>query len=297
MFGRKRLLRVIAVLSVAIATGQTVESLRSTAAGSHAAVAASVGPGGVNAQLPSSASLYPDGAGQLPHMLGITPVAAAGERPESDGCAPSMALSATSEAMIAVGIHAPCDAGERVVIRHSGISFTAQMDLDGRLSLSLPALEQEALVAAYFEGSSVALGTVAVPEVTHHARFAFQVPYPVHFELRAKEGETIHVGGAKMPGQVTSGRIVTLGSDAVAQPLLAQVYTFPGIDLASSKLSVEIRITDLTCSRSFVAETRISQGGAVTAQAVPISVPMCGTAGDILLLKNLVPDPTLAAPN
>lgn len=229
--------------------------------------------------------------------MGITPVAAASVRPESDGCAPSMALSATDEAMITVGIHAPCDAGERVVIRHAGISFTVKMGLDGRLSLSLPALESEALVAAYFEGSAVALANVTVPDVMHQSRFAFQAPFPVRFELRAKEGDTIHVGGAIMSGQVTSGRIVTLGSDDVAQPLLAQVYTFPGIDLASSKLSAEIRITDQTCSRSFLAETRISQGGAVTAQTLPIAVPMCGTSGDILVLKNLVPAPTLAAPN
>ncbi len=297
MGGRKRLLRVIAVLSVAIATGQTVESLRSSAAASKAAVAASGGPGARSDHLPSSASLYPDGTGQLPDLMGITPVAAASVQPESDGCAPSMALSATDEAMITVGIHAPCDAGERVVIRHAGISFTVKMGLDGRLSLILPALESDALVAAYFEGSAVALATVAVPEVMHQSRFAFQAPFPLNFELRAKEGETIHVGGANMSGQVTSGRIVTLGSDAVAQPLLAQVYTFPGIDLASSKLSVEIRITDQTCSRSFIAETRISQGGAVTAQTLPIAVPMCGSAGDILVLKNLVPAPTLAAPN
>jgi hypothetical protein len=297
MIGRKRLLRVIAVLSVAIATGQTVESLRTSAALPNAAVAASVGRAAVSGHLPSSASLYPDGAGQLPDLMGITPVAAASERPESDGCAPTLALSAVEGAMIALTLDAPCDAGERVVIRHSGISFTAQMGLDGRLSLSLPALEREALVAAYFEGSAIALASVAVPDVIQQSRFAFQAPSPLQFELRAKEGETIHVGGAPILGRVTSGRMVTLGSENVAQPLLAQVYTFPGIDLGSSKLSVEIRITDQTCSRSFMAETRISQGGAVTSQTLPIAVPMCGTAGDILVLKNLVPAPTLAAPN
>jgi hypothetical protein len=297
MIGRKRLLRVIAVLSVAIATGQTVESMRSSAAVSDLVVAASGNAGALSGHLPSSASLSPDGTSQLPHLLGITPVAAPREQQESDSCAPSLALSAAAGAMINVGIHAPCDAGERVVIRHSGISFTAQMGLDGRLSLSLPALEPEAMVAAYFEGSAVALATVAVPEAMHQSRFAFQMPYPVRFELRANEGETIHVGGAGMSAQGASGRIVTLGSDTVAQPLLAQVYTFSGIDLASSKLSAEIRITDQTCSRSFMAETWISQGGAVTKQTLPIAVPMCGTSGDILVLKNLVPDPTLAAPN
>jgi hypothetical protein len=288
---------VISVLSVAIATGQTVESMRSSAAGSNSSVATSGNAGAISDHLPRSASLYPDGTGQLPHLMGITQVAAPTEQPEDDICAPSLALSAAAGAMINVGIYAPCDAGERVVIRHSGVSFTAQMGLDGRLSLSLPALEPEAMVAAYFEGSAVALSTVAVPEAMHQSRFAFQVPYPVRFELRAKEGDTIHVGGSDMSDRGESGRIVTLGSDSVAQPLLAQVYTFSGIDLASSQLSAEIRITDQTCSRRFMAETWISQGGAVTAQTLPIAVPMCGTSGDILVLKNLVPDPTLTAPN
>jgi hypothetical protein len=284
MIGRKRLVRVTAVLSVAFATGQAVESLRSSATDPARS-------GEAIADLPDSASLWP--AGQLPDIRGITPVAAAAtEGRGNDTCAPSMSLVAADGAMIDLALRAPCNAGERIVIRHAGISFTAMTGADGQLALTLPALEREALVAAYFEGSAVALASVAVPEVAHQSRFAFQVPYPVEFRLQAEEGDILHVGGASGPG-----RIMTLGSDSVAQPLLAQVYTFPGIDLASSNLSVEVRISDLTCGHSFLAETRISQGGAVTAQTQPIAVPICGTSGDILVLKNLLPAPTLASPN
>ena len=285
MIGRKRLLRVTAVLSVAFATGQTVESLRSSAAQSGTTSANLAG----TVVLPSSASLVP--AERLPDIRGITPVAAANQAAESDACEPSLALAAAAGAMIDVALHAPCNAGERVVIRHAGISFTAQMGADGRLSLAVPALERAALVAAYFEGSSVALATVVVPEVAHQARFAFQAPYPVEFQLRAAEGETLHVGGAN-----GTGRIMTLGSGSVAEPLFAQVYTFSGIDLGASTLTVNVPITDQTCGRSFQAETRISQGGAVTAQTLPIAVPICGTLGDNLVLKNLLGAVTLAAP-
>jgi hypothetical protein len=297
MLGRKRLLRVTAVLSVAIATGQAVESLRSSAPVAEASGAAPVGLLALNEHLPSSASLYPAGTDPLPDLVGITPVTATSVKPDTDACAPELSLTAADGAMVDLTLLAPCHAGQRIVIRHSGISFTGLMGLDGRLSLSLPALETEALVAAYFEGSAVALATVMVPDVAQQSRFAFQAPFPVTFQLRAEEGDTIHVGGSGASGHAVSGRIVTLGSEAVAQPLLAQVYTFPGIDLGSSKLSVEVRITDQVCSRSFVAEARVSQGGAVTAQSLPFAVPICGTSGDILLLKNLVPDPTLAAPN
>jgi hypothetical protein len=282
MIGRKRLLRVVAVLSVAFATGQTVESLRSSAAPSGTILA------GTDV-LPSSASLVP--AERLPDIRGITPVAAANQAVENDGCEPSLSLASVAGAMIDVALRAPCNAGERVVIRHAGLSFTALMGDDGHLSLTLPALERAALIAAYFEGSAVALATVDVPEVAHQSRFAFQVPYPVEFQLRAEEGETLHIGGP-----IGTGRIITLGSDSVAEPLFAQVYTFSGIDLASSKLSVNVRITDQTCGRSFLAESRISQGGAVTAQTLPIAVPICGTSGANLVLKNLLAPVTLAAP-
>lgn len=296
MVSRKRLLRVTAVLSVAFATGQAVESLRASSLVADAPLGTSGGLHAMNDHLPSSASLYAGDAGPLPDLMGITPVAAATERPETDACTPSLALSAADGAMIDLELRAPCDAGERIVIRHSGISFTALMGLDGRLLLSLPALEREALVAAYFEGSAIALAKVVVPDAGDQARFAFQVPYPVDFQLRAEEGDTIHVGGAGGAGWTPASRIMTLGSEAVVQPITAQVYTFPGIDLGSSTLSVDIRVNDQVCSRSFVAEARISQGGGVTAMTLPIVLPICGTAGDILVLKNLMPDTTLAAP-
>lgn len=288
MIGRKRLLRVTAVLSVAFATGQAVETLRSSAA-----VSAAEGGIVLADQLPGSASLSGGGDRVISDLRGITPVAAAGEAAAGNSCDPSLSLSASEGAMIDLALTAPCDPGERVVIRHSGLSFTALMGLDGRLSLRLPALETEALVAAYFEGSAVALASVSVPDAATQTRFAFQAPYPVDFELRAEADGTVYAGGS---GRVASGRIVTLGSEAVTQPMIAQVYTFPGSDTASSALSVEIRISDQTCSRSFVAETWISRGGTVTAETVPVAIPLCGTAGDILVLKNLVPDMTLAAP-
>jgi hypothetical protein len=170
------------------------------------------------------------------------------------------------------------------------------MGLDGRLALRLPALENEALVAAYFEGSSVALASILVPDAADHARFAFQLPFPVDFALRAEEGDAVYVGGSSGPRQADAGKIVTLGSESVSQPMLAQVYTFPDSGLASSTLSVEVRITDQTCSRSFVAETWITRDGSVTRQTQPVAIPLCGVSGDILVLKNLVPDLTLAAP-
>jgi hypothetical protein len=285
-------LRVAAVLSVAVAAGQTVETFRSTAATRAAAMAAAA-PGFAASPdaLPASASLSGGGSGLIPDLMGITSVTATSETPDGDNCAPTLALSAAEGAMIDLALFAPCDPGERIVVRHSGLSFTTQTGLDGRLALRLPGLDSKALVAVYFEGSAVALASVDLPGMAEVSRFVFQAAHPVEFELRAEEGGTFYSGGVGQPG---SGRILTLGSASVAQPIIAQVYTSSGPDLTSAELSVEVRINARTCSRSFVAETQLSQGGSAVSANVPIAIPLCGTSGDILVLKNLVPDPTLA---
>jgi hypothetical protein len=288
MSGRKRLLRVVAVLSVAVATGQAVETLRS-----NAAVALAQGERVSRAEAPYvSASLVPVREGHPLDLRGITPVAAAGRPGANDACTPTLTLSAAAGAMISMALAAPCNAGERIVVRHAGISFTAQTGLDGQLALSLPALESEALVAIYFEGSAVALATVAVPDAAHLTRFAVQVPYPLQVVLKETPIKAGHADPVPRSGQT-----VTLGSDAVSQPMLAQVYTFPGIDLGSASLSAEIRVTDQTCSHSFVVDTQISQGGAATGGTLPVRLPICGASDGIMVLNNLVPDLTIAAPN
>jgi hypothetical protein len=288
MGGRKRLLRVVAVLSVAVATGQAVETLRSNAALAKAADA----PSSRQEALPASASLVQGGDSRLPDLRGITPVAAAAKPAPGDACTPSLTLTAKAGAMIDVALAAPCNAGERIVLRHAGISATAMITPDGRLALSLPALETDSLVAVYFEGSAIALATVEVPEAAHVTRLALQIPYPLQVKLKGEAADATAVAGSAAP----AGRTMVLGSDAVIQPMLAQVYTFPGIDLGSARLSAEIRVSGQTCSRSFVADTRISQGGAVTAGTLLVRTPDCGATDGIMVLKNLVPDLTLAVP-
>ena len=267
---RNRLLRLFTVLVIAIATGQAVESLRADRTLATAASAPT----------------------ELPTLAGITPVAAAAERPQ-DPCAPRLDLGLAPEAMIDVALSAPCRVGERVLLRHSGLSFTGQVGVDGKLHVVLPAMEEAALVAAYFDGSAVALQAITVPDASRHMRFAFQAAHPVQFDIRVDDAGAVYSGRAS--GQ-TVGPIMTLGSAGVREPMLAQVYSFPESDFAKVKLTVELRITAETCSRSFVAETLLSQGGVVRQKPLPVTVPLCGTAGDILVLKNLITPLTLAVP-
>lgn len=300
MFGRKRVLRVVAVLSVAVATGHAVETLRASSM-PRGDLAALVPPvvdtsARVADPLPRSASLDAGTADGMPELIGITSVAATTEDRPAGDCSPSLALSADSDAMIDLTLNAPCDLGERVVIRHAGLSFTARTGADGRLSLRLPALESEALVATYFEGSEVALASVSVPALDGKRRFAFQMALPVRFDLRADEGGHVFAASSTQPA-TGANRFVTLGTLGVADPILAQVYTFPAGGAVDADLTAELRITPETCSRTFPAETVTSVAGEPHRQSLSVAMPLCGTSGDILVLKNLVQDPTLALPN
>jgi hypothetical protein len=303
MFGRKRILRIVAVLSVAVAAGELVETLRPNVTVSRLEAAASARHSDIATKgplpgqlLPVSASLD-DGTGSgLPRLTGITPVAATTEARGPAGCDVALGLTAAAGAMIDISLSAPCHRGERVVIRHSGLSFTALTSVEGRLRLQVPAMETDALVAAYLDGSQMTLAQVTVPDAAAHVRFAVQMPFPGQFDLRANEGGQVFVGSS---GAVADGglrKIVLLGTTKVTQPLLAQVYTLPADNLSLADLTAELRITAETCGRTLPIETVLAQGGKVTITTLPVAVPLCGTAGDILQLKNLLGDLKLAAP-
>ena len=90
---------------------------------------------------------------------------------------------------------------------------------------------------------------------------------------------------------------MTLGTQSVAQPVLTQVYTFPKGAGISTDITLELRITAETCSRTFPVDTVFAKAGTVQLKTLAVAVPLCGTSGDILVLNNLVPAPTLSVPN
>lgn len=283
MIGRKLLiLRLIAVMSVAIGAGHFVQSSRSLVASGASAGLATDGRSG-------------DSRLGLPELSDITPVAGTVGITGQDRCAVTLALAPADGAMIDVSLSAPCNLGERVVIRHSGLSFSATIGGGGQLRLQLPALEVDALVAAYFEGSEILLAQVAVPEAADYIRFAVQMPYPAHFDLRAREGEQVFVSG-QVGAIGEQRRILNLGSMKSANPLLSQVYSIRKSAFLSPDLTVELRISGEICGKTLPAETILSNGGKISKLQFDVAVPNCGASGDILLLKNLLRDLTLAVP-
>lgn len=289
---RGLLLRGAAAVAVAFAAGHLVQLVRPerpmTALPTADAPVAETVSGSTG--VPASASLRSGLVTSVPELTGITSVAA--DVSPSDACPATLQLSPAPGAMINLSLDTPCNPGERIVVRHAGLSFTARTDANGAARLLVPALQAEALVAVYLAGSEVALGSVMVPEANQLRRFAFQWASSEPFTLRVTEGDQVYVSAT----DGSTHKIMSLGSASVQNPMLAQVYTYPAAAAASVDVSVELRVGPASCGRTLTAQTLVAEWGYVQQSDRPVAVPLCGTSGDILVLKNLAPDLTLATP-
>lgn len=302
MLWRYKILRISAALGVAFGAAHTAERLKAPngepsvlVAAARLATEANPKVTGPETSVPQSASLSDPGKPGLGEVIGITAVAATMPVADGDRCHPSLELQALPGAMVGVSLSAPCNRNERVVIRHAGLSFASRTQVDGNLTAFLPALKTDAMVAVYLQDSHLVLGRVDVPEAANYSRLALVWEPPAEFELRVTDGYKVLVGNSTpMPGE--EQRVIALGQQSVQAPVLARVYSVPGPDLGQVDITGEMRITPASCGRTLRLETVYSSGGVAKASERAVPVPLCGTAGDILLLKNLGAPLKLAAP-
>jgi hypothetical protein len=303
MLWGKKALRIFAALAVAIAAAHTAESLKGQkaqqsllqAAAQRAEAEASPPSVSTASAVPVSASLSGGPVDALNDLVGITSVAASTPVAPGDHCVPSMQLTAVTGAMIHLALIAPCNRDERIVVRHSGLSFATKTRSDGAATILFPALKSDATVAVYLADARLVLGRVDVPDMTGFSRYAIMWEWPAEVELRVTDGDKVLIGTTPAING-TDPRVMSLGSPDVHAPLLARVYSAPGTGLGTATLTGELRITPATCGRTLRLETVHSVGGVTKVEEQAVAVPLCGTAGDILLLKNLGAALTLAAP-
>lgn len=269
-------LRIATVLACALAAGHVVQTLRQ-----------------VPPELAQAVPLAePPDAATLPKLAGITAVSGSSSGTDSS-CDLVLRLVSAPNATISLSLAAPCNLGERAVIRHAGLTFAETVGADGRLQVQFPAMGTDAAVAVYVGGSEMVLGRISVPDAAGYLRVAVQIAGGARFDLRAEEMGQVFVARSAGPDGVPQ-RITALGQVRMENPLLSQVYSVALKQFSNPKLMVELRITPETCGRTLAAEVIQSQSGDVSQTTHAIEVPLCGTSGDILLLKNLLPDLTLA---
>ncbi|WP_438706468.1 hypothetical protein [Tabrizicola sp.] len=287
---------------VAFSAAHTAEKLRAPAveqslllSAAQAATEARQSVSPTDASIPKSASLSGSPTGDLGAITGITSVAGTVPPANGDRCSPELTLAAAPGAMIQLTLSAPCNRSEKIVVRHSGLSFSARTGSDGRAVAVLPALKSEAMVAVYLNDARLVLGKVDVPDAASYTRFAIVWEHPTELELRVNEDGKVLVGSDVLSGGAAHP-VMALGSTSVQSPVLARVYSVRGEDFGAADITGELRITPATCGRTLRVETVLSVAGTVTPAERSISVPLCGTSGDILVLKNLAPALKLAAP-
>jgi hypothetical protein len=302
MLWGKKFLWIAAAVAVALAAAHTAESRKGQEAQQsllqalqHEAAEATRDSSATAGAVPVSATMDVSPSADLGKLTGITSVAATTTPAAGDHCRPSMQLTAVDGAMIHLSLLAPCNRSQRIVVRHSGLSFAVKTRTDGAATVLFPAMKPDATVAVYLADARLVLGKVTVPEVAGYSRLAVMWEWPAELALRVTDGDKVLVGTTPQIGS-DGPHVMSLGSSDVQSPIMAQVYSVPGRDLDLAQLMGELRITPASCGRTLRLDTVQSDAGVTSAQEQSVPVPLCGTAGDILLLKNLGAPLTLDLP-
>lgn len=220
-------------------------------------------------------------------------------------CVLALDLVVQPSAMLGVTLTAPCHKGERVVLKHGGLAITAQASVTGAVFITLPAMEKMAKVTAQFADGKTAEAQMEVPELLQFRRFGVQWLAEDAFQVHAFEGGAdygmpghisaadphVPLGGAPAKG----GFLTLLGDGTVKLPMLAQIYTYPAAIDAKVDVVVEAAVTPATCGRELLGETLTSFDGTSMVTDLTMAMPGCDATGDILVLKNLVPEMKVAA--
>lgn len=233
------------------------------------------------------------------------PVAEAALSGDSINCPVTLELLSAPQAMLDITLLAPCRAGERVVLRHGGLTVTAKTSLQGSLFLQLPGMEQDGSVSVLFSDGFEATAALDLPDLPIYQRFAVQWLAEDTFQLHAFEngatfGTKGHVSAAdpqrRLPNVPSSGGFMTiLGDDSVDLPMLAEVYTYPINPDVKVDVTIETEVTEATCNRELLGELLLSNAGKVVTTDLTLATPTCDAIGDVLVLNNPLPDLTLAS--
>ncbi|PWE33534.1 hypothetical protein DDZ14_04915 [Maritimibacter sp. 55A14] len=223
-------------------------------------------------------------------------------------CQATLRADALPGAMVSLSLDAPCQARQRVTIRHGGLEFDTRTSAYGGLSLMVPALERQAAYSVYFGDGQSASATVTVPDGDDVDRVVLQwqgaVDLDLHaLEFGAAEGSNGHVrpGAGRSPLhalRVGGGFLTELGDPGLDRPRLAEIYSLPHgtrTPEGAVRLMVAARSSAQSCGEPVEALTLRRTSGTVTERlAVSFRMPPCGEATQTLLLKNALQDLKIA---
>lgn len=224
-------------------------------------------------------------------------------------CGVTLGAVALPAALVDLTLSAPCAPSAQAHIHHQGMVFTVATDATGAAQVTVPALAEAAVFMADLGADGGAVAVVTVPDMADYDRAVLQWQGTVGPEIHALEfgagyGEPGHVWhGAPRAADVAlageGGFLMRLGDGAGLNPQMAEVYTYPSATTRQSGLvafTVETPVTDATCGREMAAQTiQVSPGAEPFAFDLTLAMPGCDFAGEILILRDMILDLTVAA--
>ena len=224
--------------------------------------------------------------------------------PQVEACDMTARAVVRPGAMVELSLFAPCAPNERLTVHHSGMMFTESTDADGLFTVTVPAMARDAVFIMAFSSGDGAVAQATVEDMDQYDRVALQWRGKAGFQLHAREfgadyGAEGHVWFGAMPDIAglqsgEGGFLMRMGDDRLAEPLLAEVYTFASGMTARSgtiDLSVEAEVTADNCGLEIEAQSlEIEDGGSLKTRDLTLSVPACDAVGSFLVLNNLVSD-------
>lgn len=230
--------------------------------------------------------------------------------PTQGSTAPTSACDISAEAhvmaaaMVNLRLDAACLPNERVTVHHNGMIFTETTNTEGTLDTTVPALAQDAMFILAFGNGDGAVAQAHVEELIDYERAVLQWKGTAGFEIHAREfganyGDAGH-HWKDAPGEIAdavtgrSGVLTRHGDSTAADPLLAEVYTYPKVESEQAgtiTLSVEAEITRANCGIEAEAQSlQLQDDGQIKTQDLILAVPECDAVGSFLVLNNLLQD-------
>lgn len=219
-------------------------------------------------------------------------------------CDITAAARPVAAAMVDLTLKASCLPNERVTVHHNGMLFTETTSDEGTLELRVPALAKEAVFILAFTNGEGAVAQTTVEELADYDRAVLQWKGNTGFQIHAREfgaeyGSKGHLwegAPGDIAGAVTgAGGVLTRHGDmTAADPLLAEVYSFPKAfneRAGAIALSVETEVTEANCGLEIEAQSlELQQDGGIKTQNLTLPVPECDAKGNFLVLNNLLQD-------
>ncbi|KPQ07272.1 MAG: hypothetical protein HLUCCA12_05535 [Rhodobacteraceae bacterium HLUCCA12] len=219
---------------------------------------------------------------------------------EFDPCSVAVVITPEPDAMLDLSVYAPCDRGARIQISQAPLRFDAVIPDNGELRLDVPALAREAEVRVRFEDGRSKTDRTEVADADLFDRVVLAWRGEASLSLNAYEfgavfGDAghVHPGNPSRSGQESHGFLTELGEDE-----RAQIYTFPsGLAARAGDVAIDVEaaITDASCGRPLSAELlELRSGADAMGREIRLEMPDCDGQGGFLVLKNLLPELTLA---